>query len=182
LVSDLRKIIQPISRWKQRDIHEKRGQRKVKIAQDEQELKNNSVLYPKIVAITKDVSEGGPPAFSTIVQRLRTQPSPDAPGPGQTRYDDMLHELMISVWEECKKEGIEGKDDKLADVLTKKLEGHQKKLQDRQEFLKEEIKKEKEEQEKKITSDDIHDGFSAGVSNSFSFGQHPVAVTDDRTC
>ena len=85
---------------------------------------------------------------------------------------------MVSIWEECKKEGIDGKDDKLGDVLTKKLEGHQKQLQDRQEFLKAEIKKEKEEQEKKITSDDIHDGFSAGVSNSFPFGQHPVAVTD----
>jgi cell division cycle protein 37 len=154
----------------------------LKIAQYEQELKNNSVLYPKIVTITKDVSEGGPPAFSTTVERLKTQPAPDAPGPGQTRYDDMLHELMVSIWEECKKEGIDGKDDKLGDVLTKKLEGHQKQLQDRQEFLKVEIQKEKEEQEKKITSDDIHDGFSAGVSNSFPFGQDPAAVTDDRTC
>ena len=76
----------------------------------------------------------------------------------------MLHELMVSVWEECKKEGVDAKDDKLGEILTKKLEGHQKLLQTRQEFLKEEIKKEKEEQEKKITSDDIHDGFSAGAS------------------
>jgi cell division cycle protein 37 len=166
-------LIGSIYRWKQRDIHEKREQRKFKIAQYEQELKNNSVLYPKIVEITKDVAGGGPPAFSTTVERLKTQPLPDAPGPGQTRYDDMLHELMVSVWEECKKEGMDGKDDKLGDVLTKKLEGHQKLLQERQEFLKAEIKKEKEEQEKKITSDDIHDGFSAGVSGCITSGRCP---------
>ncbi|CAG8774169.1 6111_t:CDS:2, partial [Acaulospora colombiana] len=35
-------------RWKQRDIHEKREARKFKIAQYEQEIKNNDILYPKI--------------------------------------------------------------------------------------------------------------------------------------
>ncbi|KIM30117.1 hypothetical protein M408DRAFT_15706 [Serendipita vermifera MAFF 305830] len=132
-------------------------------ARYEQEMKNNDVLYPKIVEITKIVSDGGPPAFSSTVERFKTQPAPDAPGPGQTRYDDMLHELMVSVWEECKKEGVDAKDDKLGSILTAKLEGHQKQLLTRQEWLKSEIKKEKEEQEKKITSDDIHEGFSAGV-------------------
>jgi len=75
----------------------------------------------------------------------------------------MVHELMVSVWEECKKEGLDGKDAKFGDVLTKKLEGHQKQLQDRQEHLKAELKKELAEKAKKITSEDIHDGFSAGV-------------------
>jgi cell division cycle protein 37 len=153
-----------IYRWKQRDIHEKREQRKFKITQYEQELKNNDVLYPKIVEVTKIVSDGGPPAFSSTVERLKMQPSDEAPGPGQMRYDEMLHELMVSVWEECKKEGIDSKDDQLGDVLTKKLEGHQAKLLARQEHLRSELKKEKAEQEKKITSDDIHEGFSSSVS------------------
>jgi len=126
-----------IFRWKQRDIHEKRDQRKFKIAQYEQEIKNNDVLYPKIVEITQAVSAGGPPAFSATVERLKTQPSPDAPGPGQVRYDDMLHELMISIWEECKKDGLDGKDDKLGSALSEKLEGHQKQLKTRQKFLEE---------------------------------------------
>lgn len=79
------------------------------------------------------------------------------------RYDEMLHELMLSIWEECKKEGIDAKDGQLGNILTKKLEGHQAKLLARQEYLEEEIKKEKAEQEKKITSDDIHEGFSSSV-------------------
>lgn len=89
------------------------------------------------------------------------------------RYDDMLHELMISVWDECKKEGIEAKDDRLGDILTEKLEGHQKKLKERQEYLKIELEKEKAEQTKKITSDDIHEGFSSSVRLPF-MPMHPT--------
>jgi cell division cycle protein 37 len=151
------------SRWKQRDIHEKREQRKFKIAQYEQELKNNDILYPKLVEITKQVADGGPPVFSATVERLKTQPSPEAPGPGQTKYDEMLHELMIAIWEECKKAGVDAKDEKLGDILVKQLEGHQQQLQNRQNLLREDIENEKAEQNKKITSDDIHDGFSASV-------------------
>lgn len=121
------------------------------------------MLYPKIVDITKQVADGGPPVFSATVERLKTQPSPEAPGPGQTKYDEMLHELMISIWEECKKEGVDAKNEKLGEILVKKLESHQQQLQNRQKFLREDVEKEKEEQRKKITSDDIHEGFSSSV-------------------
>jgi cell division cycle protein 37 len=84
----------------------------------------------------------------------------------------MLHELMVSIWEECKKEGITAKDDKLGDVLVKKLEGHQQQLLSRQKLLKEELEKEKEEQKKKITSDDIHEGFSSTVCIQFMNPRH----------
>lgn len=152
-------------RWKQRDIHEKREQRKFKIAQYEQELKNNDALYPRLVSITEAVKQGGPPAYSSTVERLKSSPSPEAPGPGQKKYDEMILDALMSVWEECKKEGLDGKDDKLGDVLVAKLEDQKKQLLARQEFLKEEIEKEKEEQHKKITSEDIHEGFSSSSVN-----------------
>ncbi|KAG8823344.1 hsp90 co-chaperone Cdc37 [Serendipita sp. 411] len=161
-------------RWKQRDIHEKREERKFKIAHYEQELKNNDALYPKLVEITKTVAEGGPSAFSSTVERLKTQPSPDAPAPGQKKYDEMIYDAMMSVREECKAEGLDGKDDKLGEALVAKLEGQKKQLLDRQEYLKQEIVKEKAEQDKKITSDDIHEGFS---SSSVNKAVEPAPIT-----
>ncbi|KAG8829003.1 hsp90 co-chaperone Cdc37 [Serendipita sp. 399] len=152
-------------RWKQRDIHEKREERKFRIAQYEQELKNNDALYPKLVEITKTVADGGPSAFSATVERLKTQPSPDAPAPGQKKYDEMIYDAMMGVWEECKKEGLDGKNDKLGEALVAKLEGQKQQLLDRQEHLKRELEKEKSEQNKKITSEDIHEGFSSSPSD-----------------
>ena len=131
--------------------------------QYEQELKNNDALYPRLVSITETVKQGGPPAYSSTVERLKASPSPEAPGAGQKTYDEMILDALMSVWEECKNEGLNGKDDKLGEVLVAKLEDQKRQLLARQEFLKKEIETETEEQHKKITSDDIHEGFSSSV-------------------
>lgn len=131
----------------------------------EQEHINNGVLYPRIIDFTNQVEQGGANSFNSIVERLRTQPSPDAPAPGAPlRYDDMLLDLMNSIWEECKKEEVDVNDKtKLAEVLVQKLKGHQLQIQARQKFLENELEKQKAERGKKITSDDIHEGFSSSV-------------------
>jgi len=154
-----------LSRMKQRDIHEKRAEQKRTVMAMEQEHINNGVLYPKIVNFTNQVDQGGPDAFSSIVERLRTQPSPDAPAPGAPmRYDDMLLELMNSIWEECKKEAVDTEDKtKLGEILVRKLKGHQLQIQARQKVLESEMEQQKEERGKKITSEDIHEGFSSSV-------------------
>jgi len=153
---------------KQRDIHEKREEHKRTMMAMEQEHINNGVLYPKIVDFTNQVEQGGSNAFNNIVERLKTQPSPDAPAPGAPmRYDDMLLDLMNSILEECKKEEVDLKDKtKLGDILVRKLKGHQLQILARQKLLDNEMETQKAERSKKITSEDIHDGFSSSVSLS----------------
>jgi hypothetical protein len=152
-------------RLKQRDIHEKRAEQKRTMVAMEQEHINNGVLYPKVVDFTNQVEQGGPGAFNTIVERLRVEPSPDAPAPdAPMRYDDMLLDLMNSILEECKKENVDMNDKtNLGEILVQKLKGHQLQIQARQKLLENEMEQQKTERSKKITSEDIHDGFSSAV-------------------
>jgi cell division cycle protein 37 len=161
---------------KQRHIHEKREEQKRSVMAMEQEHLNNGVLYPKIIDFTNQVEQGGPDAFSSIVERLRTQPSPDAPAPGAPlRYDDMLLDLMNSISEECKKEEVDMNDKtRLGEVLVRKLKGHQIQIQARQKLLESELEKQKEERSKKITSEDIHDGFSSSVGLPIGHNPSPA--------
>lgn len=149
---------------KQRQIHEQREERKAKIASYEQELSTNDKLYPRLVKVTEEVAKDGPSRFSSIVERLQTQPDPDSPGPGHVPYDKMMLELLLSIWKECKEDGVDATDSgKLGRLLVKKLKGHQEELQARQELRRKQLAHEKEEQQKKITSDDMHEGFSSAV-------------------
>ena len=81
----------------------------------------------------------------------------------------MLLSLLLQVWEEAKKGGVEKDDPRLGDVLVKGLQGHVQKLEEHQKTLKKELADEEAEQKKKITSDDIHEGFESHVSLLFSF-------------
>ena len=164
-------------RMKQRQIHEKRAEQKQSMMAMEQEHVNNGVLYPKIIDFTNQVEQGGPDAFSSIVERLSTQPSPDAPAPGAPmRYDDMLLDLMNSISQECKKEEVDMNDKtKLGEVLVRKLKGHQLQIQARQKILESELEKQKAERGKIITSEDIHEGFSSSVGLPID---HDASPTD----
>ena len=163
-------------RMKQRQIHEKRAEQKASMVAMEQEHINNGFLYPKIIDFTNQVEQGGPAAFSSIVERLRTQPSPDAPAPGAPmRYDDMLLDLMNSISQECKKEEVDMNDKtKLGEVLVQKLKGHQLQIQARQKFLESELEKQKVERNKIITSEDIHEGFSSSVGLPIGHNASPT--------
>ena len=153
-------------RWKQRDIHEKREQRKVRILQLEADIACNAVLQPRLAAILNSVSDKGPSEFSSLTERFKTNPSPEKPptdAAGQKRYDEMLLALMLQVWEEAKKAGVTGEDPALHSKLVEGLERHVRMMKEHQEKLKDELAEEQEEQHRKITSDDIHDGFESHV-------------------
>lgn len=154
-------------RWKQRDIHEKREIRKRRITQLEADISCNQVLEPRLRTIVDEVAAQGPPRFSALTEQFRTSPSPDKPptnAPEQKTYDEMLLSLMLQVWEDVKKTGVEGDDPKLGDALVAGLHKHIRQLGEHQEKLKEEFKQLDEEGQKKITSDDIHEGFESHVS------------------
>ena len=153
-------------RWKQRAIHEQRAERKLKIAQLQADIACNEVLKPRLVAITSEVEEKGPAHFSSLVERFKTNPSPDAPrteAPEQKTYDEMLLSLMLQVWEGAKKKGVEKDDPKLGEALVAGLKEHLQKMDVHQEKLKKDLAHEEAEAKKKITSEDIHEGFDSHV-------------------
>ena len=154
-------------RWKQRDIHEKREARKHHIAQLRADLDCNKTLQPRLQQIATDVEAQGPPYFSSLVERFKNNPSPEAPptnAPEQKTYDEMLLSLMLTIWEDVKKDGIDKDDPKLGEALVKGLKYHVVQIAEHQEKIKEDIESEEAEQKKKITSEDIHDGFESHVS------------------
>ena len=151
-------------RWKQRDIHEKREQRKMRIHDLESKLALSKFLNPRIEKIIAEVQEGGKARFSSITEQLNTNPSPDKPpgnAPNQPTYDMMLHELMLQVWKGVKDAGGTGEDTNLTDKLVAGLRDalekqHQDDIQNEKD-----LEYERKEQKKHITSDDVHDGFDS---------------------
>ncbi|TFY64323.1 hypothetical protein EVJ58_g2692 [Rhodofomes roseus] len=151
-------------RWKQRDIHEKREQRRHRMVQLQADIACNDILEARLRTIADEVAAQGPPRFSAFTEQFKTSPSPDKPptdAPGQKTYDEMLLALMLQVWDEVKKSGVEPDDPKLGDALEAGLRKHIKQLGEHQEKLKTELKQLEEDSQKKITSDDIHEGWES---------------------
>ncbi|KAI0826771.1 Cdc37 N terminal kinase binding-domain-containing protein [Trametes gibbosa] len=151
-------------RWKQRDIHEKREMRKMRIAQLKADIACNEVLKPRLQKIAEDVEAQGASHFSSLVERYQTNPSPEAPptdAPEQKSYDQMLLSLMLKVWEDAKKKGVEKDDPNLSSALVAGLKEHLVGLDEHQAKMKSDLQVEEEEQHKKITMEDIHEGFDS---------------------
>ncbi|KAL7280152.1 hypothetical protein ACG7TL_006571 [Trametes sanguinea] len=151
-------------RWKQRDIHEKREMRKMRIAQLKADIACNEVLKPRLQQITQEVEAQGAPHFSSLVERFKTNPSPEKPptnAPEQKTYDEMLLALLLQVWEEAKKKGVEKDDPQLSEALVAGLKEHLVKFDEHQEKLRKDLAHEEEEQHKKITMEDLHEGFDS---------------------
>ncbi|KZT53950.1 hypothetical protein CALCODRAFT_439378 [Calocera cornea HHB12733] len=155
-------------RWKQRDIHERREVRKHKMNELDEEIKTSNILLPRIAALISAVSTNGPKEFSSLTERLKTQPSADGPAelPGAPKppsYDEMILQLLYKVWGDVKdNSGVDVQDqEKLEKALVKELKGHEQKLGERVKECQEELKTLEEESHAKITSDDIHEGWDS---------------------
>jgi cell division cycle protein 37 len=162
-------------RWKQRDIHEKREARKLKITQLHSEIELNKVLRPRIQSVTKGVQENGVAHYRAVQRRLKEQPSPDKPNtgaPNQPTYDMMLGQLLGDVWKEVDDKTPEldwaseatvpeSKASRMAEELRKRLDWHIAELDRRDKEVQKEIEQEEAEQKKRITSEDIREGWSS---------------------
>ncbi|KAI0252376.1 Cdc37 N terminal kinase binding-domain-containing protein [Lactifluus subvellereus] len=150
-------------RWKQRDIHEKREARNHRITELEAEVACNDVLLTRLRAFRPQLAQSGPSRFSSEVERLHTNPSPEAPptkAPNPVSYDGMILRLLETIAKEAQERA--GSDqDKLEKLLEERLDVHLQKLSD----VTEERRKEREtllkEKAKHITMDDLHDGFES---------------------
>ncbi|KAJ3839090.1 Cdc37 N terminal kinase binding-domain-containing protein [Lentinula raphanica] len=163
-------------RWKQRDIHEKREQRKQKIAHLRAQIDCNKVLYPRIQDIYTHLSSPSDTSptvyFNSLYEQLQKNPSKDCP-PGndpnklEHTYDGMLLSLLGQVSAEAKDKikdtsVLESeKDEKLGKALTEKIKFHVDHLGETIKKDEAELAAEEKEQKKHITSDDLHDGFSS---------------------
>ncbi|KDQ15136.1 hypothetical protein BOTBODRAFT_174299 [Botryobasidium botryosum FD-172 SS1] len=154
-------------RWKQRDIHEKRELRKHKIHQLQLEIDTNAILLPRLHEILARLRSDGPSSFSSTVERLKTQGSPDRPADapeGQATYDQMIEALLVKVSEEVRDKGIaraSDGDENLGLALAESLASHLEKLQERQQTIEKDLQFELKEQARHITSDDIHEGWDS---------------------
>ena len=168
----------PSTSWKRRDIYEKRAARNFKIESLKAEIKTNDILLPRLKSITEDVQSAsdGPAHFSRIVEQLKTNPSPAGPDPGpdagqgpgakKLTYDEMVLSLLLKVYDDAREKGVgkgSGNEERLREELVKSLKEHITKLGERQETIKKELENEEREKAKKITSEDIHDGFDSSV-------------------
>ncbi|KAF8895328.1 hsp90-like protein [Infundibulicybe gibba] len=162
-------------KWKQRDIHEKREQRKHRIAFLRAQIDCNNVLLPRIIEISSklaDPSSATPPTayFNNLVEQLQKNPSRDCP-PGndpskiEHTYDGMILDLLRQVGEVAKSKVKESgvveseKDEKLGKSLASEISEHVTRLKETIVKDTKELEGEEREQRKHITSEDVHDGF-----------------------
>jgi cell division cycle protein 37 len=168
---------------KQRQIHEQREQRKHKINHLKAQIDCNNVLLPRIKELTAELTSHPSPLarFNSAVEQLQKNPSKDCP-PGndgtkiEQTYDGMLINLYRQVVEDSKNKVSSSnvpdseRDEKLGEIIKAGMKLHCEKLQETIEKDAKELEVEVNEQKKRITSDDIHDGFSNTVSNYTCFG------------
>ncbi|KAJ7175943.1 Cdc37 N terminal kinase binding-domain-containing protein [Mycena filopes] len=163
-------------RWKQRDIHEKREQRKANIAHLHAQIACNHVLYPRIQAIqsTLESPDSDKPRtvyFNALVEQLQRNPSKECPpgnDPSQVEqtYDGMLLSLLHQVGEAAntavKEAGATGdqREEKLGKALADGMKEHVVRLKETIDKDTKTLEEEEKEQKKHITSEDMHDGFS----------------------
>lgn len=151
-------------RWKQRDIHERREARRIRILQLQADIDCNTILRARLVQIEKDVREKGQAHFSQLVDRLRNAPSDERPpqsGPNDPSYDDMILTLLTRVWSEVKEKMGEGKEGDLGEMLASGVGEHVEGLRVEIEKKGKELVDEEAERDKKITSDDMHEGWDS---------------------
>lgn len=152
-------------RWKQRDIHEKRDVRKQELAALHAESKANESIKPLLASIAESTKSDGNSFFSREVARLTAgrQDRGNKDGPEGPTIDDMILSLLLQIGEEKDVKGKQG--DALDQALVQKLTEHQSKLMERQETVLSTIEKMEEEDKRKITSDNIREGWSSGYVN-----------------
>lgn len=151
-------------RWKQRDIHEKRELRKLKLHHLAQEHIMNSELLVRIHALLASTRAEGPAFVSRNVAELRVK-VPDYEGKKfkdgeQPSQDHMVLSLLTQVVNKVEGEAG-GEKEGRGERLVKELEVHEARLVERQNEVKKETAELEEEKKKHITSEDIHVGFES---------------------
>lgn len=149
-------------RWKQRDIHEKRDQRKTEKDAIRAEIDTNNALSPRLEELVEKTKKEGSAFYSREVAKLSAgrQERGNKDGPNGPTTDDMILSLLLQIQQQENVKGKSGND--LDEALVKELEGHKEKLGAMQTQIKFELEQMEKEDSKKITSDSIREGWNSG--------------------
>lgn len=149
-------------RWKQRDIHEKRDQRKAEKDALKAEIDTNNALSPRLDELTENAKKEGSAYYSREVAKLSAgrQERGNKDGPNGPTTDDMILSLLLQIQQHDNVKGKTGND--LDEALVKELQGHREKLGARQTQIQFELEQMEKEDSKKITSDSIREGWNSG--------------------
>ncbi|KAI0031079.1 Cdc37 N terminal kinase binding-domain-containing protein [Vararia minispora EC-137] len=158
-------------RWKQRDIHEKREARNFRIESLGVEIACNDVLLARLRAFLSSLSSPSPSVpvpvpkrFSNEVERLRANPSPEAPPSNAAQpvsYDEMVLRLLEAVGREAAGDAPGPENEKLGERLVERLKGHIEKLSGVIEASKKEKAELEAEKKKHITMEDMKEGWES---------------------
>ncbi|KAE8208191.1 hypothetical protein CF327_g7161, partial [Tilletia walkeri] len=174
-------------RWKQRDIHEKREQRKVQQEQLQAELKTNAALRPRLLDLKEGLRISGAPSFKGEMERLTAERvakgNKDSGANGGSSTDDLILKLLHIINDEPVVKAAAAKSaasaqaeetgpssaastssptDELTKVLAAQVDSHVSKLDARQSDINTQLKAIDEEESRKITTDGIREGWSSG--------------------
>lgn len=145
--------------------------RNFKISQLNADIDCNTVLLGRLEVIEKDVRDKGAAYFSQVVEKMKANPTDQRPpqsGENDPTYDEMLLILFGRVSEKIKSGNVGQGDgdgvlgEKVADLLKEHVEGLKADIANK----KKEIAEEELEKSKKITSEDMRDGWDSKVSHS----------------
>ncbi|KAK4051116.1 hsp90 co-chaperone Cdc37 [Microbotryomycetes sp. JL221] len=166
-------------RWKQRDIHEKREIRKLKLHHLEAETTMNNELLERMNLLRKSMQNEGSVNFverevsrlQTIVPDFKTKQFKEGEQPSQ---DHMVLSLLSQIWNAVNKQPDQQDKDK---NLIKELDTHIERLKQRQQDIIKEQAEIQDEQKKYITMDDLHTGFETKTMISSKPSAQPIAST-----
>lgn len=149
-------------RWKQRDIHEKRDQRKAEKDAIKAEMDTNDALSPRLDELIGSTKKQGSAYYSREVAKLSAgrQQRGNKDGPNGPTTDDMILSLLLQIQQHENLKGKAGND--LDEALLNELQRHREKLGARQTQIQFELEQMEKEDSKKITSDSIRDGWNSG--------------------
>ncbi len=154
-------------RWKQRDIHEKREQRKAQI----KGLKIQKEMYTKLTErVNKLLSHFSPSNITDEQKRneyINEQFDPKEKctienDENSPTYNEMIEDLFTQIEGDAKKEGKNVKD---GSVIIQKVKEHQGKINKVLEQIDPKLEELEEERHEHITSEDYHVGFDSSFVN-----------------
>ncbi|KAK0538018.1 hsp90 co-chaperone Cdc37 [Tilletia horrida] len=173
-------------RWKQRDIHEKREQRKVLLDNLKAEQKTNDALRPRIQDLKEGLRISGAPSFKAEHERLTAQRAANGnkdSGPNNgPSIDDLVLKLLGIINDTpsvkaaaaaapsapaedsgpSSAASTSSPTDELTKALAAQVDANLAKLDARQADIKKQLQTMEEEDKRKITTDGIKEGWSSG--------------------
>ncbi|POW01488.1 hypothetical protein PSTT_12422 [Puccinia striiformis] len=144
-------------RLKQRQIHQKRDERKLKIEALKKEGPMNEALLEKMQELMTSIKKEGAKYLQRTASKLSAEGHAKPPSSeDQPSIEQMIFNLITQILTKMKDVPNDVDQDAAAE---KELNFHISRLADRQKARKVELEHEEIEATKHITSEDIHDGF-----------------------